>query len=129
MARGLHGHGLARRDQPREALAELRAGQRLATAWPPLEIVNATLRLWLSRLLVDTGEFEEAERYAETFWQDPLASFWLAQIYEQRERYDLARRAYLFFIDGWKDADLDLQPLVEQARRAAARLPQSIDES
>jgi hypothetical protein len=122
MARALEGYGSLKKRRGDEALSMLTAAQRDATAWGPLEVVNATIRFWLSRLLLDRGELQEAQRYAASFWQDPLAALSLAQLCEQMEDYDKARAAYAFFADSWRDADPDLQPLVEEARRSAARL-------
>ncbi len=123
MAVALTGYGETKQGREDEAQRLLQEGQRDATAWGPPEVVNATIRFWLSRLLVDRADSPAAQRYAASFWQDPLSAFWLAQVYEQMEEYDLARTAYAFFIEGWKEADPDLQPLVEEARRAASRLP------
>ncbi len=122
MATALEGYGLMKMGRDKEALPLLTGAQRDATAWGSLEVLNATIRYWLSRLLADQGDFPEARRYAASFWQDPLAAFSLAQIDEQLQEYDRARAAYEFFADSWRDADSDLQPLVEEARRAAARL-------
>jgi class 3 adenylate cyclase/TolB-like protein/tetratricopeptide (TPR) repeat protein len=123
LALALEGHSLAKRERGEEAVRLLEAAQRQATAWAPLEVANATIRFWLSKLSQEAGEMREAERYAGSFWQDPLASFSLGQVYENLEKYDKARDAYEFFTASWRDADSDLQPLLEEGRRAAARLP------
>jgi tetratricopeptide (TPR) repeat protein len=128
MALALEGYGLKKNDQEEEAIRILTAAQRQATALGPLEVVNATIRFWLSQLLVERGRFGEAEVYARSFWQDPLAAFSLAQVYENLEEYPKARAEYEFFVQGWQEADSDLQPLVEQARRSVARLRSIIGE-
>jgi TolB-like protein len=121
MATALEGYALMKNGREDDALRLLMDAQRKATATGKLEVVNATIRFWLSRLLFDRGDFEKARTYAASFWQDPLAAFWLAQVHEQLQDYTGAREAYAFFVESWKDADPDLQPLVEEARRAAAR--------
>jgi class 3 adenylate cyclase/tetratricopeptide (TPR) repeat protein len=122
MARALEGRGLALRGDHPRALVLLESAQREATALAPLEVVNATITYWLGELLVEMGEPGRAVPHFRSFWQNPLASYRLGQIYERLEEYALAREAYAFFARGWVDADPDLQPLVETARRAEARL-------
>lgn len=123
MALALRGHLLARQGREAEAVPVLIAAQRQATAWAPLEVLNATIRFWIQRLHMKAGDVRAAERYAASFWQDPLAAFSLGRVYEELEQDEKARAAFGFFIEAWSDADPDLQPLVEEARRAVGRLP------
>jgi class 3 adenylate cyclase/TolB-like protein len=122
MARALEARGFALRGEHRRALTLLESAQGQATALAPLEVVNATIAYWIADVLVEVGEPERAVPYLRSFWQNPLAAYRLGQVYEMIEEYALARDAYLFFVRGWIDADPDLQPLVETARRAEARL-------
>jgi TolB-like protein len=122
MARALEARGLALRGEHRRALTLLESAQVQATALAPLEVVNATIAYWIADLLVEVGEPGRAVPYLRSFWQNPLAAYRLGQVYEMVEEYAFARDAYLFFVRGWIDADPDLQPLVEAARRAEARL-------
>ena len=46
----------------------------------------------------------------------------LARAYEQTGDYEKARKEYAFFVEAWRDADPELQPWVDDARRALARL-------
>lgn len=46
----------------------------------------------------------------------------LRQLNEERGELEEAARFYALFIDLWKDADPELQPRVEAARRALGRL-------
>jgi tetratricopeptide (TPR) repeat protein/TolB-like protein len=75
------------------------------------------------------------ERYVATPWLDRLGAgdwFALAAIYERlgglyelRGDTDKATLYYGRFIELWEDADSDLQPRVEAARRAVERLSES----
>jgi tetratricopeptide (TPR) repeat protein len=75
------------------------------------------------------------ERYVTTPWPDRLDSgdwYALAVIYERlgglyelRGEEEKASLYYGRFVELWKDADPDLQPRVEAARRAMARLSES----
>jgi class 3 adenylate cyclase/TolB-like protein len=125
MATALEGYALMKKGREEEALHTLMDAQRETTATGKLEVVNATIRFWLSELLRHQGDFRAARTYAASFWQDPLAAFSLAQIDEQLEDYAAAREAYSFFVESWKEADPDLQPLVEEGRRASSRLSES----
>ncbi|MGD2153999.1 MAG: tetratricopeptide repeat protein [Gemmatimonadales bacterium] len=75
------------------------------------------------------------ERYVTTPWLDRLnAGDWfalaaiyerLAGLYELRGDRERARLYYGRFVELWQDADPDLQPRVEAARRALERLSES----
>ena len=54
------------------------------------------------------------------YW--PLAYLYIGQAYEELGDAEQARNAYATFVDMWRDADPELQPLVEEARAALKRL-------
>lgn len=82
------------------------------------------MRITLSLILMDLGRWEEAIPYLRTWWWSPnsFTHYYLAQSYEQTGEHEKARKEYAFFIEAWKDADPELQPWVEDARRALDRL-------
>lgn len=84
--------------------------------------MNATIRWWLGDLLLEMGRPQEAARYFESFWNDPLAAYRLGPIYEQIGEPAKARQAYALVAFAWKDADPELQPRVREARTAIQRL-------
>jgi hypothetical protein len=52
----------------------------------------------------------------------PLASFYLGKAYEAMNEHEKAREAYTFFAESWREADPELQPMVEEAIHASLRL-------
>jgi tetratricopeptide (TPR) repeat protein len=89
--------------------------------------LNATLRWWLGELLLELDRSREAEVYFKSVGEHTyLPSIWawyrLGRIYEKLGRQEEAREAFATFAAGWRDADPELQPLVEEARAAAKRL-------
>jgi len=60
-------------------------------------------------------------RYTWTFSIYPLSHLWLARAAARAGDEMLARQEYDAFLTHWKNADVDLGPLVE-ARRELARL-------
>jgi tetratricopeptide (TPR) repeat protein len=120
--RALEGYGLWRRGQPTAALPMLEDPDALN--WPWLVVP-----LWLGRLYQELGRLRDAERVYrsyvaldETLSIDPLSQHQLGKIYEQLEEYDKARESYQYFVHYWQDADPELQPMVEEARRAIIRV-------
>jgi tetratricopeptide (TPR) repeat protein len=82
-------------------------------------------RWWLGRLHIDQGRWNEAEPYFLSFLKyekDPLAAYYLGQVYEATRREVLAPPLYAFFVEHWANADPELQPLVDDARRRLQRL-------
>jgi tetratricopeptide (TPR) repeat protein len=83
-------------------------------------------RYWLARLLEERGAEEEALRIHGSLywspWLEPLGFFSRAQLHERRGELDEAVRYYARFIELWGQADVELQPRVETARRALERL-------
>jgi tetratricopeptide (TPR) repeat protein len=88
------------------------------------------VRLWLGQLYQELGRLRDAERVyrSHTYYgkgrlsTKPLSQRQLGKIYEQLEEYDRAMEAYEYFAHYWRDADPELQPMVEEARQAAIRL-------
>src|SRR5829696_5528387 len=112
-ARGLEGYGWWRRGEKEKALELLSVAQREATRWEASgyrsrEELNALLRHWLGLLLEEVGRPRDALPYFQSFqWYevDPLAARDRARLHEQLGELDQARKAYVFFIDNWQDAD------------------------
>jgi class 3 adenylate cyclase/tetratricopeptide (TPR) repeat protein/TolB-like protein len=118
----LQGYGLWKRGRREQAVRSLESLQRQA------DVLNDLLRWWLGKLLLEMERPREAERYFSSFWQDPLAAYYLGKIYEEVEEHEKARQAYAFFAAGWREADPELESMVQEARTAAARLGKAIRE-
>jgi tetratricopeptide (TPR) repeat protein len=85
--------------------------------------VEAEWALWyMGQLATELGRLDLAERAYERLWLEPLATRNLGRIYERTNRPVEAREAYEVFALAWRDADPELQPLVQEARRAITRL-------
>jgi tetratricopeptide (TPR) repeat protein len=82
----------------------------------------------LARVYQGLGRLKDAEQVYNSFhFQDamavePLSQFQLGKIYEALNEYEKAIQSYDYFVEYWKDADAELQPMVEDARRAVIRL-------
>ncbi len=85
-------------------------------------------RWWLGELSEELDRMRDAERYFGSAWLNPHWRFRLAKVHEKLGDSELARRDYEFFIEAWKDADPELQPMVEEARQAVKRLSSVIQE-
>jgi serine/threonine-protein kinase len=114
---------LARPDTA-EALARFTALHE----WPtPLWVRN---RLTLARLLGVSGRDREAARILDVDQKPRMPQFpshvlWVLERARVRERLgdrDEAIRAYAYVADMWQGADPELQPVVQEARAALARL-------
>lgn len=82
-------------------------------------------RWWLAEAYEREGRLEDAARLLESFWYQPLSSlaaYRLGRVYEELGAVEKARRAYADFAAAWSGADPELQPMVEEAREAIARL-------
>ncbi len=121
-AKALEGYALWRRGQRKAALALLSVSK---TRGVPI------VHLWLGQLYQELGRLQDAERVYRSFGDgsaparlstEPLAQRELGKIYEQLEEYDKAVESYEYFVHYWQDADPELQPMVEEARRAIIRL-------
>jgi class 3 adenylate cyclase/tetratricopeptide (TPR) repeat protein len=89
---------------------------------------NQIIRAWLGELLLEMGRPREALLYYESLgpgWpisQDPIIYFHLGRIRDQLGDREGALQSYELATLAWRDADPELQPLVQQARQAAIRL-------
>ena len=118
LAKSLRGYGLWRRSGPDEALAILGDPNQMGT--------NGNDWWWLGQLYQELGRFRNAERVYRThsILIHPLVHRELGGVYEALDKYDKAREAYEYFVEYWNEADPELQPMVEEARQAIARLTQ-----
>jgi class 3 adenylate cyclase/tetratricopeptide (TPR) repeat protein len=124
-ARALEGYALWKRGRPAETLPAFEAAQTSILGIGVAEEANAIVRWWLGELLLELDRPREAERYFRSFWYDPLARLYLARIYDGLGRADEARDAYAYFAEAWEGADPELRPMLDEARRATARLSES----
>lgn len=120
--RALEGYGLWQRGQPTAALPMLEDPRAVRPPW-------FVIPLWLSRLYQELGRLRDAERvyrssgyYSNALTIEPLVQNELGRVYEALEEYDKARESYEYFVEYWRDADPELQPMVEEARQAIIRL-------
>ena len=85
------------------------------------------LRYAVGRELAARGDHQAAVRYLSSFtpyqWVPYVpAQYHLARAYERLGQLDQAREHYRIFIGWWATADPELEPWVEEARAALARL-------
>jgi len=115
-----------REGQPERVLAEV---EPLRPNIPPAWIFSTLApysyaRSLQARALLDLGRYEQAHRLLRfsvkgEFLEPGMYGLWhrdMARALEGLQRYDEARAHYAAFLDAWKDADPELQPLVESAR-------------
>lgn len=111
----------------REPTAELAALEAILPRIPRIHTdqPQAVLRYLTGKLLIDRGELEQARRYFESFGQidhfGTLAGFQLGRIAERQGRHPEAAEHYRRFLAWYRDADPELQPLVEEARQGIAQ--------
>ena len=74
-------------------------------------------------MILSTAILEGSRR--STTWAGRPAGF--NRILERTGRPAEAREAYEFFAYAWRNADREQQPMVDEARRAVARLSDSED--
>ncbi len=118
---GLEGYATWRRGDPGAAAQLLVPSNRLGSP-------NAIrpVRWWLAQIYRELGRPEEALRYLEAFWgayarvAPPYLE--LGRVHEELGNTQQARQAFETFVIAFEDADPELQPLVEEARQALARL-------
>ena len=99
-----------------EAIARLAAVQREATGWQFMMPLNEIQRLWLADMYLAEGRDTEAEIYYRSLERVPRAVLALARLRDAAGDTEEAARFYARFIQFWRDADPELQPLVEEAR-------------
>lgn len=120
----LRGRIAAAHDSVDAAVDQMRRGlDMINAAWYGYRDIE---RYWLARLLEERGAEEEAlSIYGSLYWSpwlEPLGFYNRAQLHERRGEVDEAVRYYARFVELWGEADEQLQPRVETARRALERL-------
>jgi hypothetical protein len=84
------------------------------------------LRFQVGRTLFRASRLRDAERYFRSLypysWYFVPAQLELGRTYERLGEPELAREPYRIVAEAWATADPELQPLVEEARRALDRL-------
>ena len=120
---GLEGYALWRQGDPARALPLLQAAQRRAVGDGRRDLLNATLRWWLARLLLEMDRPEDALPYLES-----LAGHWLpadyerGRVYERLGRVGEAKLAYAQFLEPRGEVDAVFRPMVEEARAGIERV-------
>lgn len=112
-ALALEAFGLWRQGDPEAAVAKLEEVRRYQATW--------YVRGVLGQVLVDLQRWEEAVPYLRRT-MNPYTRYHLARAYEGMEEYGKAAKEYAYCVEAWEDADPELQPWVEDARRALERL-------
>jgi tetratricopeptide (TPR) repeat protein/TolB-like protein len=113
------------------AIREIEAARPDITGWIgsqsgrwywPAQVV----RMWLGELHAELDQPEQASFYFRSIMVGDvlvgLARYRLGEIYERLDRPGDASRAYSVFVDTWQNADPNLQPMVEDARRRLTAL-------
>ena len=124
---------LRQQGRPTQALAEFERSARatpFVPAWTSGFVSQAYERYVRAELLHDIGRDDEALRWYSVFGDNsPYDLVYLApslyrqaQIYDARGQKVLAVDRYKRFVELWKDADPQLQPLVAGAKARIARL-------
>jgi hypothetical protein len=114
-----------RRGQPQRALALLEdvyADYTWLQRQPYPGADGLPLLFAIAMLHQELGHPDQAVRYLSAFRYNPLADYHLGRVYEQLDSTTEARARYEFFVTHWANADPELQPLVQDARRALGRL-------
>jgi hypothetical protein len=121
---GIRGFEAASHGDRRAAIQALAAADRgLVASGNRLSPVLITLE----RLLVDAGQFREAERYLTAtdytmFSVRVPGEFYLAQAYEGLGDREKAKLHYANFVRWWQDCDPELRPFRAEGERALAHL-------
>jgi tetratricopeptide (TPR) repeat protein len=95
-------------------------------------VPNFTVREWLGALMLEVDRPRDAERYFKSLGSDPFGgsdpfvALRLGNLHEQLGEFEEARASYEYALLSWQDADPELQPRIQEARRALARLPKPI---
>ncbi len=83
----------------------------------------STLAEWgLGRVALKLNRLDTAELAFQSLWNVPLAHLQLARLYERTGRLAEAQSEFEFFASAWRNADPELQPMVQEARASAQRL-------
>ncbi len=124
---------LRQQGRPAQALTELERAARktpFVPAWTSGFVSQAYERYTRAELLHDLGRDDEALRWYSVFGDNsPYDLVYLApslyrqaQIYDARGQKSVAVERYKRFVELWKDADPQLQPMVASARARIATL-------
>jgi tetratricopeptide (TPR) repeat protein len=123
-AASIRGQIAAAEEDADEAIAHFRRAVDLITAnWSTRRDLS---RFWLANVIEVRGGEEEALRIYGSLYHTPyleaLGYLRRAQLHERRSETTEAVRYYSYFLELWSEADPNLQPQVESARRAVDRL-------
>ncbi|HYO46293.1 MAG TPA: tetratricopeptide repeat protein [Gemmatimonadota bacterium] len=132
LARAIEGYDAWRKHESERAIERFEA-MELNVAYPMTfasELYTLAFPRFLRAIsLQETGRGEEAIGWLATLETSPYelvfrapSHLHRAQIYEQSGDRERAIEHYRAFVELWSDADPELQPTVEQARAALARL-------
>ncbi|MDH3289442.1 MAG: hypothetical protein OEO20_03550 [Gemmatimonadota bacterium] len=77
---------------------------------------------WWGRILLESGRPEQAIPYFIGLRTAPDPHLYLGRAYELLGRDAEARQAYEYFLRWWADADRELAPMIDEARRGLARV-------
>jgi tetratricopeptide (TPR) repeat protein len=123
LALAYRGHIAVAREDATAAIDYLRRGLRLIPG--NRNVPRNAHRFVLANLIEDDDELEALRIYGSLYyspWLEALGYLRRAQLHERRGEREDALRYYGWFLELWADADADLQPQVESARRAVNRL-------
>ncbi|MCK5438995.1 MAG: tetratricopeptide repeat protein, partial [Gemmatimonadetes bacterium] len=79
------------------------------------------IHFWIGQILMDQGRPADAIPHFRAWRYNPLVDLYVARAYEMMEEYDQAYDAYGSIVEHWKDADPELEPLVEEGRQGLIR--------
>ena len=116
----IEGYRLWRSGDPARALPLIVENFRLVDT--PLS------RLWIGQIYMELDQPAEAVKWFGTMWGNEyltIAYLELAEAYQELGETDKAVAAYAEFIEGWSNADPEVQPIVDAAR---ARLEEIVRE-
>ncbi|HET6340809.1 MAG TPA: tetratricopeptide repeat protein [Gemmatimonadota bacterium] len=114
MIRSMEGYARWKGGDPAGALPIL---QEAARTYP-----FDALAVWMGKIHLDQGRPEEAVRHFRALKNNPLADYYLGLAYEAAGELGKAGEAYSSLVGFWRDADPELQPMVEEARQGLARV-------
>ena len=128
LARSIRAHVAAAGGRPQEALTDLNAADWETAA--SVFVAEAYDRYFRAELLADIGKDDEAlgwlrsiaERASYELVYLAPAQLRQAEIYDRRGDRDEAVKHYRRFIQLWQNADPELQPVVDGARKRLAEL-------
>jgi serine/threonine-protein kinase len=110
-AQFVRGYGQVRQGEP-DGLALMDEARREGDSFVEL----------IGDIHMELGNHQEAVRYYRAEWTHVLVRLKLARAYALLGELEKARDAYTYFVEAWADADPELQPMVEEAKREIVRL-------